>query len=393
MLPLPIPSRGGAGWTRTSYFGRYLHQKGHCVTIAGAFSKRSLDSLGFLTWSGIRIVNIIPSFMIYNSLALTLNILSGLIFSTGLLLWYRPDVLIISVPNGDVGFGCFIAAKMLRIPKVFFDYRDNWEDFALGLLGKGLGRRMYSILKRLMKYCYVRCDGVFVVTPVLIKQLKARGISNLYLITNGADLEIFRPYPKNIVRPKFGFRDRDFLIVHNGVIGGYYKLDTILKALKLMEQLPIKLVIIGSGCDVPRILKLIEEYGLKKVVYYYGSIHEPSRVAEILSACNVGLVPYDRHDAWHNIAGALPVKVFEYCACALPIIATASERTLLGEFILANKIGVISDPENTDDLIKNIQFLYNANKDLKEMCKRSLSLVINNYDRKKIADQLLELIE
>lgn len=393
ILPYPNPFQGGAGWIRISYFGQYLAKKGHSVTIAGVFSMKSLQSAGFSTWNNLRITNIIPSILINNAFALILNIFSSLIMSLILFAFYRPDVLVISVPNGDIGFGSFIAAKILRIPKIYFDYRDNWEEFALRILSKGAGRAILIVLARLMGYCYERSNGVIAVTPDLVDQLKARNIKNFFLITNGADLDIFRPRPKGESRSKLGLNDGDFIIVHSGLIGAYYKLDTILKALRQMKLQTIKLIIIGSGSDLPRILKIVEDYGLKENVYYRGSIYEPSTIAEILSACDVGLVPYDRHEMWHNITGALPVKVFEFSACALPLIATTSEDTLLGKFIKTNNIGMISNPDDVNGLVKNIIFLYKNIETLNDMSKRALSLVTDKYDRKKKAQHLFELME
>src|SRR5437879_6146912 len=132
MLHSPIPSPNAA-WARISFFAEYFKAKGHRVSIAGAFSSKSLGSAGSSKWMGIRILNITPIIMLSNVFAFFFNNISSIISSLVLIVILRPNIVIISLPNGETATGPYIAARLFR-KKIVIDYRDEWEDYGIGLI-------------------------------------------------------------------------------------------------------------------------------------------------------------------------------------------------------------------------------------------------------------------
>jgi glycosyltransferase involved in cell wall biosynthesis len=239
---------------------------------------------------------------------------------------------------------------------------------------------------------YSNSDMVITVTESLAHSLSLRGVrKDITIVTNGADCTIFKPYDKSNSRSKMGFNEDDFILVYSGSIGVYYRLDVVIAAIKkvIIQVHNIKLIIVGFGNGLEEVLNLIKETHLQDSVFYLGTKMDKMELAEILSASDVGIVPYDANPLWKN---ALPVKSFEYFACGLPVIATTYKDSLLGKLIYENKIGMISDPENVNTLADIIEKMYKDSAFRTVASKRAVSLVEERFDRKKIVEKFHSLL-
>ncbi|MHA1583363.1 MAG: glycosyltransferase [Candidatus Baldrarchaeia archaeon] len=191
------------------------------------------------------------------------------------------------------------------------------------------------------------------------------------------------------MRKKLGLREEDLILVYNGVIGEYYKLDAVIKALKKLKddlRNKVKLLMIGSGPDLPKLINMVKNLGLKDNVLYLGVKNNREEVAEILSAADIGIVPglYSR--------GQLPVKVFEYYACGLPVLAIVPSGSLLQELIEKYEIGTGCPPIDKE-IADAIYWLY-QNRSFREAAgKRARRLIEEKFDRNKTAEEYLNIVE
>jgi glycosyltransferase involved in cell wall biosynthesis len=221
-----------------------------------------------------------------------------------------------------------------------------------------------------------------------------RGIKDIELLSNGADCTIFRPYHDEggKIRASLGLDNDDFVLIFSGGIGGYYRVDLIIKALKIvnMKITKIKLIIVGYGLpsEIKLMNDLIDELGLQNIVLYLGIKSDKVELAKLIASCDVGIVPYDANVLWKN---SLPVKSFEYFACGLPIIATVYKDSILGEIVEKNDIGMISEPESVESLATTIEKMYQS--DVASAGKRAVSLMETTYDRNIIAKKFLRVLE
>ncbi|MCJ7631554.1 glycosyltransferase family 4 protein [Candidatus Bathyarchaeota archaeon] len=282
-----------------------------------------------------------------------------------------------------------MACKLTRT-KSIVDYRDEWEDYTISLSNSRIRRFFYSAVKKLMaSFFYSKSEITTAVTPNFVESLESRGVINVRLVPNGADVTVFKQYGKNIIRRKLGLDDNDFIIIYSGRIGGYYKLDTVIKALtKLLgRNKKVKLLMIGDGSDVPNVLELSKFLNLSDNVLYLGVKNDKNEIAEILSASDLGIIPglYTK--------GQLPVKFFEYCACGLPVIATVHENSILAKLMREHEIGLTTPPMDEEKLAEAIYRIY-ENESFREAAgKRARLLIEEKFDRNKIAEEFLKLIE
>lgn len=388
-FPNPFP---GAAWTRIGFFAHYFKSKGHKIDVAGVFSPRSLDKAGSTCWNGVNIYNICPTFWIENIFSFFFNILFSFIVFPLFLLSLRPDLIIISVPSGEPAVGVYFASRLAK-SKVVFDYRDEWEDYAINKSRSKIYRGAYKFLKTLMIKIYLKSELVVTVTHPYAKSLSLKGVRNVKVVPNGADTNIFKPYDKKVMRQKFGLPMDDLIIVYSGGIGGYYKLDVVVRALAKFDSVSrdkMKLLLVGNGPDLQKIIDMAKNLGLESNIVYLGIKNDKKELAEIISAADAGIIPYDDNLLWKN---SLPAKFFEYSACGLPVIATAYEDSLLVTLIKKYGIGMASPPLDEEELVEVIDQLY-KNRSFREAAgKKARIFIEKKFDRNKIAEEFLNLLK
>ncbi|MEM3365315.1 MAG: glycosyltransferase family 4 protein [Candidatus Bathyarchaeia archaeon] len=384
----PLPN---ACWARISFFATYFKSRGHDVNIAGTFSPRSIEQAGLKYWSGIRIYNLCPTLWIEKTPSLIFNVFSSLIVYPLLALLLRPKLTLISVPPGEPAVGAFFSSKLIGA-KVVFDVRDEWEDYVIGKISSRGYKAAYRIFKVLMTSIYVKSNLIVTVTPHLARSLLIRGVRDVRLVPNGADVSVFRPYEKAGIRERLKLRKGEFVLVYSGGIGGYYRLDIVVRAMARLDNVirsKIKLLMVGSG-GLPQLVSVSEKLGLKDNVVYLGVKDDKKELAQILSAGDMGVIPYDDNPLWKN---SVPAKFYEYCSCGIPVVATVYDDSLLAKLIKENGIGLTVRPMDEKKLAEAIRYFYENELFRVVAGRKARELVETKFDRNKIAEEFLNLIK
>ena len=378
-------------WPRTDYFAEYAYKKGNKVLVLSYFSPKSLSARKI---KHVGDVNVVRALMIEMFPAIILNITSFFLAFLAPLIFWRPNIIIFSAPPGDVVIGPYFLSKMFR-KKIVFDVRDEWEDYCISTAKSKVQNFVYRFVKKVSTLLYLNCDSIMTETPAHFKSLQRRGLKKITLVPNGADVEVFYPLSaeeEELKKIKCGLNASDFVIVYSGGIGGYYRLDVIVKALKVFKESndvsDVKFVFIGRG-EVKEVLRLANKLGLSREVMYFGVKHAPIDVAEVLACADVGVVPYDGHPLWKN---TYPTKFFEYCACGIPVIATAYDDSILAKLIEKHEIGFVAPPMDVKAVAEAIEKAYFNKQDRETAGERARRLVEKQFDRAKTAEKFLELL-
>jgi colanic acid biosynthesis glycosyl transferase WcaI len=374
-LPIPYP---GAAWTRIESFVKSSMKRGHDVLVICTEKRRKLPYL-------------IDTFFRRRGF---LNVLSFFITTLINIPRHRVDIVVISVPPGIHALGASLACYILR-KKIVFDYRDQWEDYLISKTTSEIKKAMYKILKAIMTSFYSKATLVITVTPPIIEYLCKRGVKNVHLIPNGADTSLFKPvHEKASLRAKYGFETDEFILVYDGYIGKYYRLDIWIKAFaKIVETnrfKKMKFLLIGEGEDLEKILELSKTLKIRENVKYMGVKYDKGEVAELIALADVGIIPYDNNPLWKN---SLPAKFFEYASCGVPVIANVQKQSILAEIIDRERIGVHVEPEDVEELANAIKFLPSDKQFLEEASRKARELIKREFDREKISCKFLEMIE
>jgi glycosyltransferase involved in cell wall biosynthesis len=377
----PFP---GAGWTRIGFFAEAWSKKGHSVEVLGALDCRMFRKKGVQKIGKINIFDIILRIGSSHPLVFILNVTASLFISIIFLMVRKPNIVLVSVPPGDVGLGALLACQLTKT-KCIVDYRDRWEDYAISTANTKIQKTFYQTIKKLMMKLYSSSVGLVTVVPANISYLKKQKIERIRLVPNGADIRIFKP----MQRKK---NSQDFRIVFVGGVGPYYRLDVVVEALELLvtkRLINAKLFIVGG--ERKTITNILQNCNIKDKIVLLGEISNLRRLSEIIAQSDVGVIPLAGNYIQAKIA--LPVKFFEYCACGIPVVATVPDDSILAKLIKENKIGITIPPMDKVKLAEAIHKIYECKSFRETASKRARLFIENNFDRNKISDIFLRWVE
>ncbi|MBI9097598.1 MAG: glycosyltransferase family 4 protein [Spirochaetaceae bacterium] len=201
-------------------------------------------------------------------------------------------------------------------------------------------------------------DRIICVNHVQKNVIINRGIppEKIYISMNVPDHKIFTDLEdRRITRNSNG----PFKLVYHGTITKRLGIDVAIEAVAKLKSLypAIELHLWGKGDFTNYILEKIRENENRDIVYFHGivSIEElPGTLADM----DVGIIPNRKSPATELM---LPVKMMEYIALGIPVIAPRLEAI---EYYFTDEMVSFFDPENIDSLIKTIITIY-ENKSLR----------------------------
>ena len=219
-------------------------------------------------------------------------------------------------------------------------------------------------------------------TKILVSNIDTQKIINneysvklekISVIPNGVDLSLF-----NIIN-----RKNPNKIVFAGAMYYHRGLDVLLEAIpKVIKRIPdAKFVLLGSGTEMNKLKKIVSENKLEKSVEFKGWIKR-EEIPKNISDASIGIGPLRLTDVTSR---ALPIKVLEYMAVSLPIIA---QKGTLPEDVLQNeKNGYFI--ENSNDLAEKIILLLDQPKKVENMGIQS-SKMVQKFSWNNVVKNIIE---
>ncbi|MGI6078704.1 MAG: glycosyltransferase family 4 protein [Fastidiosipilaceae bacterium] len=139
-----------------------------------------------------------------------------------------------------------------------------------------------------------------------------------HMIPNGVDTGMF--YDKGThVRKQLGLLDEDTVLGFVGFLGPWVDLDPVFEAIvELKRHNDISMVIVGDGPRLGHFMNRAKELSIAENVIFTGNIQYLD-VPDYISSMDICLLPFDTGMVSQN---ALPLKLFEYMACGVPVIST-----------------------------------------------------------------------
>lgn len=188
-----------------------------------------------------------------------------------------------------------------------------------------------------------RATRVQVVSRELARIVQEHGIPphRIAVVPNGAD-------PRDEPRPiRRGSRAVRVLFV--GSFYPWHGVPLLVEAFALARRRcpELELVLIGSGPDLAGVTERIRSLGLEEVVDMPGRLQRDA-IDEHLADADIAVAPYPWIDRFYFS----PLKVFEYMAAGLPVVASGQGQ--LEELIEDEETGVLVRPGDVRDLARGI---------------------------------------
>jgi glycosyltransferase involved in cell wall biosynthesis len=160
-------------------------------------------------------------------------------------------------------------------------------------------------------------------------------------------------------------------------------LDVLLNAApKIIRINPkIKFILFGSGPELEKLKEFTQKNNLSDNVKFEGWV-DRNKIPDYLSEANIGIGPLRSTEV---TKGALPIKVLEYMASSLPIIAI--KNTLPEDILKNNENGFSVKDEN--ELVDKILFLI-SNKNIREKMGEKSKEMILKFDWNNVSNSIID---
>ena len=290
------------------------------------------------------------------------------------------DVILCESPPLFLGYSA-LYLKRKKKAKLIFNVSDLWPESA-EKLGVVTNKWMLKLAYRLEEKLYRKSILVTGQTQGICKNINDRfPFVKTYWFPNGADISYYNPSTvSSDWRKDNGFNSNDVLFLYAGIIGLAQGLEIILSAAeKLMDQPSIKFILLGNGPEKEKLQVIKQE---KKIlnVYFFDAVSK-TLMPKIVKACDAAIIPLLKLPLF---LGAIPSKIFENLAMEKAVIlAVDGEAREL--FVNQGKCALYSEPENVDDLIKNVLLLANDSLLRKELGQKGRTYVEQSFNRNTIA--------
>ena len=179
--------------------------------------------------------------------------------------------------------------------------------------------------------------------------------------------------------------DKRFTVLYSGNMGYAQDLKTIINCAEKLKNYDIYFRFIGQGVCKSEIEDLSRHLGDK--IKFYDSMKREELVKRIKKS-SVCIVPLKKKKLFKY---ALPSKMFEYMACAKPIIVGVKGEAK--NLVLKSKSGIVVEPENTSDMYNAI-LAYYTNKEKRDSDgQNGLKFVEENLMKESLILSLIEKLK
>ncbi|MFM2395284.1 MAG: hypothetical protein RLZZ546_3267, partial [Bacteroidota bacterium] len=303
----------------------------------------------------------------------------------------KYDVILVTSPPLFVGITAYVLSKIKKTPFVF-EIRDLWPESAIDT-GVVTNKWIIKFAYWFEAFIYKKAKLINVLTPafrdVLIDKKKVPS-DKVIFIPNAADFslsdEVLSTFDSTSFRKANGWHDK-FVITYVGAHGVANHLIQVLDTAALLKEShpDVLFVLIGSGMQKNDLIKSKEERKLDNVLFL-DSVPK-KEIFKYILASDFGMSVLKKVDTFKTIYSN---KTFDYMACKKPLflLIDGVSRKLVED---AN-CGIYVEPENPEAFEEAILKFKNNKNEIMKMGLNGYNYAKLNFDRIKLADQYITLI-
>lgn len=301
-------------------------------------------------------------------------------------IWYgrklcqRPDLLFVESPPLFIGYAARALGTLWRCPYVF-NVSDLWPESAvrMGILKNDAPTTRMA--EKLEQSLYRHAVGVTGQSTEIIEFVQSRSPGTATaVITNGVDAARFgRTHADAAARALVGDEPGP-VFVFAGLLGYAQGLDQILDiAIAMPRKQPGRFVLIGEGPQREHLQQRITTEAIARVRLIPAQPRE--RIPALLAACDVAVICLGV-----AIPGAVPSKIYEAMASALPILLIADGEP--ARRVLDAECGIAVSPNDLGAAREAVARLANDSELRASMGTNGRRAAETTYARDRIAQRL-----
>ena len=333
---------------------------------------------------GIKVIRV-WSFIAANKgfLKRTIDFISFSITSFLAGLFIKTDVIVATSPQFFTALSGKALSFFKRKPWVM-EVRDLWPESikTVGAMNDNFIIRYFEYLE---KKCYKSAHIIITVTQSFKDEIIQKGIdgNKIYVIKNGANLELFQPLKKDeSLISELGLSGKTIL-GYIGTHGMAHKLDFLLDCAKELENTSYHFLFIGSGAEKENLQKKIKKEKIVNVTML-DSVPK-NEIIQYLSILDISLINLKKDKLFKTV---IPSKIFENAAMQIPILIGVDGEAK--EIVASFNAGLFYEPENKADFLKKLAKIsvYENQKLFSEGGKKLAQF----YNRKTLANEMLNIL-
>jgi glycosyltransferase involved in cell wall biosynthesis len=240
---------------------------------------------------------------------------------------------------------------------------------------------------------YFRATRIICVTEGIKNELVMNyGVKNevCKVIHNGVNTRLFRPSNKKVCRKKLDIADDYFYIGFVGSFKAWQGLETLIEAMRIVKikgNDRIKCLFIGDGYLMNHLREMVSRYALNNELIFKGRIAYKN-IPGVINSFDICVAPFKKER--NQKIGLSPLKLYEYLACARPVIASRVEG--VSEVIEKGNCGYLFDPDDVESLSSSIIESYQERDKLPELGKNGRRFIKDQFSWEKVAESVQSVL-
>ncbi len=352
--------------TAIKLFARHLRKKGHDVDVfcpsAGAMPANDKDhkfpSVEFRNYPGYRIA--VPYALAFEKEFRSSDF----------------DVIHVHTP-AVIGVAGILLGKLYKKPVIgtFHTMLPDYSHYILGSLQniRPLQKITKKILWKYTSIFYNSCDVVTAPTEEVKGMLERHGVrKRIFVMPTGVEIRRGKK-PKNALRKKYGFGQKDRIILHVGRVTKEKNIEAILDAMKKLKD--AKLIVASDGPYRNYLQEYAKRAGMNNVIFT-GFIDE-NKLNDYYQLSDLFVMASKT-----ETQGLVLVEAMSY---SLPVVVL--DAPVISKFVNDYQIGMVV---NKNEFAQGVQMILSKKKLRSKFAKNSKK-ALAFYDIKHCTDELIRL--
>jgi len=301
------------------------------------------------------------------------NYLSYLSLAVPRALSIPSDVVLAMTDPPIEGIAGALVARVSGRPFVY-NIRDMYPDMAVGgaIVRPGSFTARWEAMHR---WALRQAARVIVLGEDMRDRIVAKGVdpARVVISRDGVAIPETVPSPENSVAREIR-GDFRFVLVHAGNLGFYGAWETLISAVRMLENEGVGLVFIGEGAMKPQIEAMAA--GCRSIRFL--PFRPASEVPLVLSSGDLHVVTVKR-----GLEGVVvPSKLYPTLAAGRPVLGVVPEETDVVRIIRRTGCGLLANPDDPASVVEAIRSVLHDSKQLETMSRRAREISFS-YDRVK----------